>query len=87
MSTTLTILTTETQRARSFAEFLKRLGVSLCPPCLCGSPFSTSPRPLSYFIPIASICEMITRWIWLVPSTIWRIFACRIHFSTGYSRI
>src|SRR2546422_211544 len=29
--------------------------------------------------------EMTSRWIWDVPSQIWKIFASRIHFSTGSS--
>ena len=40
---------------------------------------------LSYF-PITALPTTI-RWISLVPSKIWKIFASRMSFSTGYSRL
>src|SRR5438445_112154 len=36
-------------------------------------------------MPQAYAEEMTSRWIWDVPSQIWKIFASRIHFSTGSS--
>ena len=48
-----------------------------------------SPSPLEAWSPhpLRRYPAITCRWISEVPSTIWKTFASRIHFSTGWSRM